>query len=307
MKRILLVLILLVSFINYGQDLKHGVQNDVVYGHKDGLALTMVVVTPTKSNGKAIIALNSGGWVSNFSRNDEYLHRAMPFVDAGYTIFLVMHGSAPRYAIPDAFADVQRAVQFVRYNAGKYHIDKDNIGITGTSSGGHLSLLAGTSDDIMNVKSKDSVEQVSSKVQAVAVFSPPTDFISFGAMGYNPTSQLELLRRMNLLGAFQYTFWDTATNTYKIVTNTEDRAKIDNLMSPAELATSDDAPTFLIHGDSDVTVPLQQSQLMEQRLKAANVAVKLVVKNGAGHGWKNMEEDENEFVNWFDIYLKVKK
>lgn len=307
MRYFLLMLCCLVSAVSFSQEKATFSRTEASYGQRDGMALTMTILTPKKANGKAIISLNSGGWVSDLSWQENYLKRTLPFVDHGYTVFLIQHCSAPRYAIPDAFEDVQRAVQFIRYNAATYHIDKDHIGITGTSSGGHLSLLAATSDDISNPSSKDPVEQVSSKVQAAAVFCPPTDFLNFGIAGADPSQNKPLLQQLDLLGAFQYTKWDKTTRTYQIIEDREERIKIDGLISPAELVTADDAPTYLIHGDKDTLVPLQQSQVMEQQLKAAGIPVTLTIKPGAGHGWPNMNEDEKEFVKWFDKYLKAGK
>lgn len=307
MRYIVIVSILLNSLLAFSQDTPGYSQREIIYGRRDGMALTMTVLTPKKINGKAIVSLNSGGWVSAFSRQNDYLKRALPFVFSGYTVFLIMHSSAPRYAIPDAFEDVQRAIQFVRYNASTYHIDRDYIGITGTSSGGHLALLAATADDIADTSSKDPIEKVSSKVQAVAVFSPPTDFLNFGQAGFDPTSQKQLLQQMDLLGAFEYTKWDSLTRTYIAVQDEKEKFRIDSLISPAEIVTADDAPAYLMHGDKDETVPLQQSQLMAQKLKAAGVPVELVVKAGAGHGWIGMNDDEKEFIKWFDKYLKLIK
>jgi acetyl esterase/lipase len=307
MRYILAVFSLLNSFFVFSQEPLDYSQREIIYGRRDGMALTMTVLTPKKINGKAIVSLNSGGWVSTMYRQNDYLKRALPFVYSGYTVFLTMHSSAPRYAIPDAFEDVQRAIQFVRYNALTYHIDKDYIGITGTSSGGHLALLAATANDIADPSSKDPVEKVSSKVQAVAVFSPPTDFLNFGQTGFDPASQKQLLQQMDLLGVFQYTKWDSATRTYIAINDEKERLRIDSIISPAEMVTADDAPAYLMHGDKDETVPLQQSQLMAQKLKGAGVPVELSVKAGAGHGWKDMNEDEQEFIKWFDKYLKVRK
>jgi dipeptidyl aminopeptidase/acylaminoacyl peptidase len=68
--------------------------------------------------------------------------------------------------------------------------------------------------------------------------------------------------------------------------------------------TADDAPTYIMHGDKDPEVPLQQSQWIQQKLKVVNMPVTLTVKPGAGHGWKGMNEDEAEMVKWFDKYLQ---
>jgi len=41
---------------------------DLVYGHKDGLAMTLDVIKPrTNANGAAIVYMVSGGWVSQWA------------------------------------------------------------------------------------------------------------------------------------------------------------------------------------------------------------------------------------------------
>lgn len=307
MKNILLISCWLFSSFAFSQDNASFTTTEIIYGRRDGLALTMTVLTPKKANGKAVLSVNSGSWISNVKWQETYIDRAKPFLDNGYTVFLTMHSSGPRYAIPDALADLQYAVQFVRYNAATYHIDKDHIGITGTSSGGHLSLLIATSDDVANPIADDPIEQVSSKVQAVAVFCPPTDFLNYGLPGFNLAQRKEILQQYNIAGAFQYTKWDKATKTYNVIQDNAERLAIDTLISPAEIATKDDAPAYIMHGGADDVVPIQQSQLMEQKLKAAGVPVTFTIKPGAGHGWPNMNVDEKAFVEWFDRYLEVGK
>lgn len=305
MKYVLLISYCLFTGFAFAQGTDTYSKTEITYDHRDGMALVMTMLTPKKANGKAIISLHSGGWHSDWRWHEDYLKRTLPFVDKGYTVFLVSHSSGPRYSIVDAFEDVQRAIQFVRYNAATYHIDKDYIGITGTSSGGHLSLLAATSDDIADPASKDPVEQVSSKVQAAAVFCPPTDFLNFGQAGFNLAKQKEILVQFDVAGAFQYTKWNTATRTYEPILDENEKLKLNTQLSPAQIVTKDDAPIYIMHGDKDVVVPLQQSQLMEQKLKAAGIPVTLTVKPGADHGWGSMNEDEKEFVKWFDKHLKV--
>lgn len=63
---------LLVVFVSrsFGQDQPLGIKvtEDVVYGHKDGLALTMDVIRPEENrNGLAVILVSSGSWVSRKS------------------------------------------------------------------------------------------------------------------------------------------------------------------------------------------------------------------------------------------------
>ncbi|HQW85397.1 MAG TPA: alpha/beta hydrolase, partial [Ferruginibacter sp.] len=177
----LLTIILLISYSSFAIDSAYSIKKEIIYGRKDGMALTMLMLKPiAKSNGKAIISVLNGNWISSPRMMDAFLTKSNIYLDAGYTLFGVMLSSQPQYTIPDEIKDLKRAVRFVRYNAKAYGIDADHIGITGSSAGGHLSLMIATSDDDKNLKSNDPVDKVSARVQAVAVFYPPTDFINYG-------------------------------------------------------------------------------------------------------------------------------
>src|SRR5207302_102584 len=141
-------------------------QEDVIYGRKYGSALTMDVFTPPKQNGAAIIWAASGGWFSAH----EFVNARFPqeYTSRGYTVFAVVHGSQPKYAIPEVLQDMHRAVRFIRFHAKDYHIDPDRIGITGGSAGGHLSLMQGTAGTMGDPNAKDPIDRESSRVQAVA-------------------------------------------------------------------------------------------------------------------------------------------
>src|SRR5262249_10242210 len=77
-------------------------KEDVVYGRKFGTALTMDVFTPKdkdKANGAGVILVVSGGWVS--AHESISLAFVEPFVARGYTVFAVVHGSQPKFTIPE--------------------------------------------------------------------------------------------------------------------------------------------------------------------------------------------------------------
>ena len=173
-KAVLFFIVLLFLCLNIiAQDNANYTSTEIIYGRKDGMALTMFKITPKQNaKGKAIVSVISGNWNSNFSMSSRYMMRSMYLVNNGFTVFFVMHGSQPRYAINDEVADVKRAVRFIRYNAKEYGIDGEHIGISGSSSGGHLSLMVSLSDDKSKF-SADPVDKVSSRVQAAAVFSNP--------------------------------------------------------------------------------------------------------------------------------------
>lgn len=121
---------------------------DVVYGHKDGLALTFDVVKPkANANGAAVIFMVSAGWVSSYSPPQQTAARFKDLLDKGFTVIPVRHGSSPKYFIPEIVSDVRRAVRFIRYNAKQWGIDANRLGVFGGSAGGHLSLVIGTASD----------------------------------------------------------------------------------------------------------------------------------------------------------------
>src|SRR5471030_3171539 len=82
---------------------------DAVYGHKDGMALTYDVIAPEKPNGAAILWIQSGGWYSSWTDPKAMAVAGKPYLDKGYTLIIVRHGSAPKYGI----ADDDQGVPFV--------------------------------------------------------------------------------------------------------------------------------------------------------------------------------------------------
>src|SRR5262245_9692702 len=111
-------------------------KKDVIYAKKMGYALTMDVATPAKPNGLGVVACVSGGWVSRHEGIDGMLNTTTkPLLDRGYTVFAVVHGSQPKFTIPEVLDDMHRAVRFIRSHAAEFKIDPDRLGITGGSAG----------------------------------------------------------------------------------------------------------------------------------------------------------------------------
>jgi acetyl esterase/lipase len=276
---------------------------DVVYGRKFGMALTMDVFTPkSNANGAAIVWVVSGGWFSAHEAiNQGFVGELLK---RGYTVFAVVHGSQPRFTIPEIVKDMNRAVRFIRFHAKDYQIDPDKIGITGASAGGHLSLMQGTAGDNGDKSAKDPVDQTSSRVQAVGCFFPPTDFLNYGKPG-------EIALGCGVLKGFKPPFdfheQDPNTKTFVRITDLGKILEIGRQISPVYHASSDDPPTLIIHGDADLLVPIQQAELVVEKLKSSGVETKLVVKKGAAHGWPDLLKDTVIIADWFDGHLKPDK
>jgi acetyl esterase/lipase len=274
---------------------------DVIYGRKYGMALTMEVFQPKEhTNGVGIISVLSGGWYSNHP-DDPAKARQPILLERGYTVFAVNHGSQPKFSIPEILEDMNRAVRFIRSHATEYGIDPARIGITGGSAGGHLSLMQGVAGADGKPDAKDPMDRLSSRVQAVACFYPPTDFLNYGKPGEVAVGRGIL---WNFSGAFGFTDYDPYWRRLVPITDDEKILEIGRKISPISHISSDDPPTLIIHGDKDWLVPIQQSETFIAKLKAAGVEAKLVVKPGAEHGWANMADDQKLIADWFDGHLK---
>lgn len=279
---------------------------DVIYGRKFGTALTFDVFTPKKdANGAAIILVVSGGWVSdpNAISGPVFGQFLAEPIKRGYTVFCVVHGSSPRFTIPEAVADLNRSVRFIRHHAKDYKIDPDRVGITGGSAGGHLSLMQGTTGDAGNPKAVDPIERVSSKVQAVACFFPPTDFLNYGGKDKYAFAEDGLLARFRLV--IDEREFDKKTNMFERISEEKKKA-LAAKVSPSTHVTADSAPALIIHGDKDFLVPIQQAEIIMARYKEVGVASELVVRKGRGHDFKGADKDFPVIVDWFDKHLKKK-
>lgn len=265
---------------------------DLIYGRKHGVALTLDVFQPAKPNGAAVLFMVSGGWFSSKGGINGNYYR--PFLDRGYTVFAIVHGSQPKYSIPEITEDIHRAVRFVRHNAARWGVDPEKFGISGGSAGGHLSLTMGTQGGPGKANAKDPVDRASSAVQAVACFYPPTDFLNYGEAGVEAAG-------VGILSAFKPAFGPRADEL-------EERKKLGREVSPIYFITGKMPPTLIIHGDADKLVPIQQAESFVKKATEAGATAKLIVKEGKAHGWPDQGKDVAILADWFDEHLRgIKK
>lgn len=262
-------------------------EKDIIYQKTEGVALTMDVFRPENPNGVGIVKIVSGGWKSSHARLRPQF--AKPYTDHGYTVFAVVHGAQPRYKVRDIMGFMHRAVRYIRVNADRWDIDPERIGVTGSSAGGHLSLILATKGGPGDPEAKDPVDRASSAVQCAAVFYPPTDYRNWAEPGDMAVGIGKQERWKPAFGPEA----DTA----------EGREVLGRAMSSIYHVNKDTPPVFIIHGDSDPTVPLFQSESFQREARKHGVTVEILVKEGAAHGWPNKIADEAHFISWFDKYL----
>jgi len=255
---------------------------DVVYGHKDGLAMTFDVLKPkANANGAAVIFMVSGGWVSTWTPPEQMANRFDALLTKGFTVIALRHGSSPRYLIPDIVADVRRAVRFIRYSAAQWGVDPNRLGVHGGSAGGHLSLVIATTSDTGVPGAKEPFMRESNRVASVVAYFPPVDLRAW-ARGLAPT---------------------TPDATRFPALNFEREKAAD--YSPIVHVTRDDPPALLIHGDKDPLVPISHSQDMFKMLQQTGVKSEFITIPGAGHGFEGADAQRATaaMVAWFEQTL----
>jgi acetyl esterase/lipase len=258
---------------------------DVVYGHKDGMALTFDVIKPkAKANGAAVLFMVSGGWVSSYSPPEQMATRFQELLDKGFTVIAVRHGSSPKYVIPEIVADVRRAVRFIRFNAKRWGIDANRLGVFGGSAGGHLSLMLGTASDNGDPNAKEEFLKESDRVASVVAYFPPVDLRPI-TRGLNPPPPA-----------------DGRPQRFPALNFEKEKAPD---YSPIVHVSADDPPSLMIHGDKDDLVPISNSKIIYEAFQKNNVKTEFITLPGAGHGFRGEDAKRASaaMVAWFEATL----
>ncbi len=268
----------------------HQLTTNVVYGQRNGQSLLLDVFTPPEQNGACVILMVSGGWKSGPGSVQPFLFA--PFLRRGYTVFAVRHISQPECLIGDIVADMHRSTRFIRHHAKDYGIDGSRLGVIGGSSGGHLSLMLGTGGGSGPLDAADEVDRESSAVQCVACFYPPTDLLNLGKSTENPGDG-------GPPKSFRKGFGPKAESldTWKI---------LGRELSPIYHITPDMPPIFIVHGEADTLVTVDQSQRFADKATNEGLNVRLETRPGKEHGWPTMILDIPRFADWFDEHMPAK-
>jgi acetyl esterase/lipase len=258
------------------------IEADLVYGHKDGMALTMDLLRPANPNGAAVMFLQSGGWYSGWREPAQLIPASRPLLDKGITVILVYHGSAPRFQVPDAVADVRRAVRYVHWKADALKVDANRIGVLGGSAGGHLSLMLATTGDDGDPAAKEEILKHPSRIAAAVALYPPTDLRKWTT---DPPKAIAAVPALKPPLSFP--------------------AEREADVSPILFVSDKAAPSLMIHGDKDELVPIEHSQKLHAALQEKKAVSELLTIEGAAHGY-NAEHNKRvipAMVGWFEKHL----
>jgi len=240
---------------------------------------------PPKSEGSnalpLVVWVHGGAWMAGSKENCPIVR----FLKYGFAVASINYRLSQHAIFPAQLEDCKAAIRFLRANANQYNIDPNHIGVMGESAGGHLVALLGTTGDV-NDFDKGPNLSVSSKVQAVCDYFGPTDFTKMSDFESQIDHDAPDSPESKLLGG-------------PVQENHEACKKA----NPITYVSKNDPPFLICHGDKDMTVPHNQSVLLNEALKKAGVDVKFYTVKGGGHGFHDPKVDQMVFM-FFEKHLK---
>ena len=244
---------------------------------------------PEKAGGPLplILWVHGGGWQAG--SKDQCPPLRGGYLERGYAVASIGYRLSGHAVFPAQIEDCKSAIRWLRAHAKEYSLDPQRFGVWGSSAGGHLVALIGTSGDVKEFDAGANPDQ-SSRVQAVCDWYGPTDFTVFVTTPGYESHATASSPEANLIGG-------------AVMENKDKAARV----NPITYVDKKDPPFLIMHGDKDPTVPINQSQLLFDSLKKAGVSAHFHTIHGAGHGGpgfagKNIDEMVSTF---FETHLKT--
>lgn len=197
------------------------------------------------SKAPVLVQVHGGAWV--IGNKDQ---QAMPLMahmaDRGWVCVSINYRLSPRATWPDHIIDVKRALAWVKANIAEHGGDPEFVAITGGSAGGHLSSLAALT--VNEPEFQPGFEDADTSVQAAVPFYGVYDWTNRDGTGR--ADMEDMLARLVLK-----TPRDEAPHVWE-------RASTMSWVRP------DAPPFFVIHGENDTLVPVEQARAFVELLRS---------------------------------------
>jgi len=263
------------------------VVRDVEYGMGGGRPLKMHLLRPKTMPKEAmpvLVWVHGGAWLSG--NKESGIGNLVRFVQRGYFGATIEYRLSQEAKFPAQIEDCKCAIRFLRAKARGLNIDPNRIGVWGSSAGGHLVALLGTSGGVKELEGTGGWPEFSSHVNAVCDWFGPSDFLKMKDFPSRLDRTLPTCPEAQLIGG-------------ALDANADKAAKA----NPITYITPDDPPFLIMHGDRDEVVPFNQSELLYAALKKAGVDVTFHPVKGAGHGFGG-PDIMNLVTEFFDKHLR---
>lgn len=255
---------------------------NIAYAEADNKKLMLDIYMPSAAKDPYLIVwVHGGAWHSGSKESPP-----VGMLQEGYALASVNYRLSTEAIFPACIHDIKAAIRFLRGNAKKYGYRSDKIIIWGSSAGGHLAALVGTTNNNKYYEGNlGTYPNESSSVQAVMDFYGPTDMLTI----LNQSTPLGISVRAPALALLFGKPVDQAADLVRKA-------------SPVYQVDSTATPILIVHGDQDPQVPVNQSLELMAAYKKEALPVQLEIIPGAGHGGDAFEKKEiidkmKEFLN----------
>jgi acetyl esterase/lipase len=223
------------------------VRKEIVYGRGGEQELKLDLYSPKRLENPTpgLIFIHGGAWTKG--QRSDYHYYCVKFAEQGYVVATVTYRLLPDHQFPAAVHDVKCAVRWMRANAGTLKVDEDRLAVIGGSAGGHLAMMVGFSSDVEELDGTGGHAGVSSRVRAIVNLYGPTDLTV--PVATDDGKVVEFLKGKKI---------EEARGDYE-------------LASPITHVSKDDPATLIFHGTIDDTVPIEQADLLADKLKKLKV------------------------------------
>ncbi len=237
-----------------------------------------------------VVWIHGGGWSGGDKSGAA--GRAARLAPLGYAVVGINYRLSGDAIFPAQIHDCKGAIRWLRANAATYNFDPDRIGVWGSSAGGHLVALLGTSGGVPQLEGTVGGNTTfSSGVQAVADYFGPTDLLNMNLDVTTPPGSgidhdAPTSPESNLIG-----FDDPGEGVGVLRANQDnpnppfpEKLALIRLADPIIPVSPDDPPFYIAHGTADTSVPLAQSTKLAAALQSAGIEHTYNQVSGAGHG-----------------------
>jgi len=245
-----------------------------------------------KPSYKAIVVIYGSAWFGNNLKQYGFSALGKQLLEGGFAVIAINHRASSDAAYPAQINDVKAAIRFVRANAAKYKIDASFIGITGFSSGGHLSALAGTTNGVK----KQTINKTTVDIEGnVGNYTSTSSDVSAVVDWFGPID-------MALMDNCQKPKDGNSPEAALIKGNPADNLDMIALLNPITFIDAKDPQFMVIHGEADNVVPHCQSELFAKALKSKGLLNEFVSVPDGQHG--PVTFNDNTFKKMTDFFLK---
>lgn len=248
----------------------------IVFAEPDGVKLLLDLHLPKGvENPPLVMFIHGGGWKGGARSNSKLNWVAKH----GYALASIEYRLSQEALFPAQILDCKGALRWLRAHQQKYGYDASRVVVAGTSAGGHLAALMGTSGDVADLEGETggNADQ-STRVQGIIDYYGPSDFVERSKNQPSKTDHPE-------------------GGVYKLLGGpVKENLEAARRASPSTYISKGDPPLLILHGDKDKTVFLDQSEHFEKLYDDAGLDAHLHVLEGKGHGWKGASDEEKKLV-----------